>query len=539
MPLWQLAASERAPARLTVLAALLGSAVLANASLEDGLGLPPPGAPPQPPRAEREPPVRARLARIDPSTLLQLALLQNSDVLYARLQADVAAQGYAAETGLYQPTGYASARRDGRSRPRTVEERITAALGGIARLEELGKAAEAGVRMRAPSGAEVSLGLRSTKRESNVIGSAPFAQGNSESSGAFVLTLKQPLLRGMGRQVNETDLRVAEVEREIGIWQLRQQVLRVGSDTLSAYWQLQRAVQAQGLRQQALENARALVEDTRARITGGRLPVAAQDEAGATLAARQAELARGAVAVAEAEARVRQLLDLPPDDGGWTMAPPSPAPVAAPPAADFSQRVAAALDAWPPLRIAQLRRTQALDRLKLAQDRQRPGLDLQFSYSTNSLTPSGIDAASQALKGKNPDWSIGMSMELPLGEDRRAQAQARAQLLRVEQSELEMRTVRQALASDLVSRAQQLDATLRERAQVDQDVRARQALYDADELQFRNGSAPLNRLLRRQADVLEAQLRLVDAHARMELARVALQLTDGTLLKAHEVRFEN
>lgn len=521
-------------ARLTVLVALLGGACLMTASADDGQ--PPPS---QPLRVDAEAPQRARLARIDPSTLLQLALLQNSDVQYARLQAEVAAQGYEAETGLYQPVGYASLRRDGRSRPRTVEERLTAALGGIARLEELGKAAEAGVRMRAPTGAEGSLSLRSNKRESNVIGSAPFARGDSESAGAFVLTLKQPLLRGMGRQITETDLRVAEVEREIGVWQLRQQLLRVGNDALNAYWQLQRAVQAQGLRQQALDNARALVDDTRVRIAGGRLPVAAQDEAEATLAARLAELARGAIAVAEAEARVRQLLDLPPDDGGWPMAPPAAPPAIVAPAAEFAQRVAAAQEAWPPLRIAQLRRTQALDRLQLARDRQRPGLDLQLSYSTNSLTPSGFDAAAQALKGRNPDWSIGMTLELPLGEDRRAQAQARAQQLRLEQSDLEIRTVRQALASDLVSRAQQLDAALREREQVAQDVKARQGLLEADELQFRNGSAPLSRLLRRQADLLEAQLRLVDAHARMELARVALQLTDGTLLKAHEVRIES
>jgi outer membrane protein TolC len=532
------ARNELRAVRLILCAALAAAASAASgqdpAAQDAPTGTPPKVEDPAPAPALP----RTRPVELAPATLLQLAILQNSDIGFARLQAGVAAQGFEAETGLYQPIGYATVRRDGRSRPRTVEERLTAALGGIPRLEELGKSAEAGVRVRAPTGAEASLSLRSVKRNSNVIGSAPFAQGDAESAGAFVLSVKQPLMRGAGRGVTETDLRVADAEREIGAWQLRQQMLRVGSDALGAYWQLQRAVQAQALRRESLDNARALMEDTRARIAGGRLPAAAMDEADATLAAREAELSRGALAVAEAEARVRVLLDLPPDDGGWRLAAAAPAP-ASTVSGDLQARLNTAMAAWPPLRIAQLRRAQALDRLKLAQDRLRPNLELQLSYSTNSLTPNGVEAASQALKGRNPDWSMGLMMEMPIGEDRRSQAQARAQQLRLEQSDIEIRAVTQALGSDLVNRAQQLESSQKEVAQVERDLEARRGLMAADELQHRAGSAPLNRLLRRQADVLEAQLRLIDATARLELARIAMQLTEGTLLQAYNVRIED
>ena len=79
--------------------------------------------------------------RIDPVTVLQLALAHNADLQFARLQAGIAAEGYNAETGLYQPVGYASLRREGRSRPRTVEERLTAHLLRIeAKLDARGPA---------------------------------------------------------------------------------------------------------------------------------------------------------------------------------------------------------------------------------------------------------------------------------------------------------------------------------------------------------------------------------------------------------------
>jgi outer membrane protein TolC len=498
-----------------------------------------------PPRVEApySPGARVRPAALDARTLLQLALLQNADVLYARLQARIADEGLLAETGLYDPIFYASLRRDGRSRQRTVEERLTAALGGITRLEELGRSGELGMRLRAPTGGEASVALRSGQRRSNIIGSAPFAQGDAESAGALVLTLRQPLMRGLGRDVTETDLRVADAERDVGRWQFRQQVLRVGSDALSAYWQLERAQTSQALRVQAQANAQALRDDVRVRIGGGRLPPAALDEADAALATREAELARGAQALADAQTRVRQLLDLPPDDQTWGLAPPGSAPALPPldrPATALaSDRLPSALAAWPALRIAQLRRTQADLRLTLAADRNRPALDVQASYSNNSLTYGPIDAASKALQGRNPDWSIGLSLELPFGGDKRASAQQRAQALRREQADLEIHSVRQSLANDLLNRVIQLASLRDEQRQLHQDLEARKGLLQADETQFAVGSAPLNRVLRRQSDLLEAQLRVTDIDARLALAQVALQLVDGSLLSAYDVRIED
>lgn len=487
-----------------------------------------------PPKAPAQRPVR-----LDAKTLAQLALAQNAEVLYARLQSRVSEQAAEAETGLYMPVAYANLRREGRNRQRTVEERLTAALGGITRLDEQVLGGETGVRVKAPTGAEVALAWRSTQRRSNVIGSASFAQGDSESVGALVLSMRQPLLRGAGRDVVETDLRVARVEREIGVWQFRQQALRIGSDALSTYWQLWRARATQALRRDALDNARETVDDVRTRVDGGRLAPGALDEAQAVLSARRAELARGQQALFEAEAKVRVLLDLPPQDGGWALAEPSlDTPPPSTQLAALAERLPDVEAAWPPLRMAQLKREQADARLRLAYSKKLPALDVQASYSSNSLTYGPLDAAQKATQGRNPDWTIGVAVEVPIGGDRRAQAEYRAQQLRVEQSALEVHSVRQALASDYFNRAAQLAELDGELTQLREELAARQQLEASVREQFASGAAPRNRLLRLQADVLDARMRLIDGSSRWALARVALQLVDGSLLSANDVRID-
>lgn len=482
-------------------------------------------------------PASQRPVRLDAKTLAQLALEQNAEVLYARLQSRVSEQAAEAETGLYMPIAYANLRREGRNRQRTVEERLTAALGGITRLNEHVLAGEAGVRVKAPTGAEVALAWRSNQRRSNVIASASFATGDSEATGALVLSLRQPLLRGAGRDVVETDLRVARYERDIGGWQFRQQVLRIGSEALSAYWQLWRARSTQALRRAALDNAQETAEDVKSRVDGGRLPPAALDEATAVLSARRAELARGQQALFDAEAKVRVLLDLPPEDAGWTLADPELEPPApARELAALAERLPDIEAAWPPLRMALLKREQADARMRLAYSKKLPALDVQASYSSNSLTYGPMDAAIKATQGRNPDWTIGVAMEVPLGGDRRAQAEYRAQQLRVEQSALEVHSVRQALASDYFNRAAQFGELGRELAQLREELTAREQLEAGVRDQFALGATPRNRLLRLQADVLDARLRYIDGASRWALARVALQLVDGSLLAAHDVQ---
>lgn len=546
-------------ARASVFAALAGStlALLPAAAQAQNWrpALPPPDtlAVPEPQPANEPRRDWPRPERLDARALLQAAVAQNAELLYARLQARIAAEGLAAEESVYQPVAYAALRREGRQRPRSAEERLTEALGGIAILDETVRAAEVGVRLKTESGADASLGLRSTERRNNVIASAPFTATDAESTSAVVLTVRQPLLRGAGKAITETDLRVAAAERDIGTWQFRQQLLRVGSDALSAYWQLQRATATQRLRDEALANAEAQGADVRDRIAGGRLAPAAQDDADALVALRRAERSRGAAAVAEAEARVRVILDLGATERGWPLAAadgarlvgaegpaaPSEAPSPVPsPAAAAAERLPAAQAAWPALRVAQLRRRQAEDRLRLAVDRTKPQLDAQLSYSSNGLEASMRDATTKAVRGGNPDWTIGLAFEMPIGEDLRAHAQRRAQSLKLEQAQLEVHSVRQALASDLYARLEALAVQRREEADAAAELASRLSALAVEDTQHRAGVAPLARLLRRQAEAIDARLRHADVAARTMLAVIALQLVDGTLLAAHGVSVE-
>lgn len=473
-------------------------------------------------------PMQAGESVLDPRRFLQLVVARNAEIAYAQLQADIAARGLDAESTVYQITSYGGIRHEQRERQRTVEEQLSTLLARVNVLDENVNTLESGVKWRTPSGADMSLSVRHVDRRNNLIATT---NGRTlESNASMVLTLRQPLLKGAGRDAVETDLRIAELEFDIGRWQYRQQLMKMGGDALGAYWQLQRAYLAHPIRLKLLDNARDALRDVREREASGRVPPTAESETMVVVSARESDVFKSLQTIAEAEARVRVLLDLPPTDGKWALFDDWSVVRGIDTRTSPDARLASALDAWPAYRVARLRVEQGEYRMRFAKNQTLPQLDVQASYGTNGLAYGQRDAISIASRDRYPDWYVGIGFEVPIGSVTRASAQYEGQALKLRQAELESQNVRNSLMNDLFSRAEAYRLTLQDVDQLNADLGSRTELLTADRNAFRDNLAPRARLLRREADVLESRLRLLEGEARLHTARTLLSISEGSLL---------
>lgn len=469
---------------------------------------------------------------LTPRRFIQLVVDRNAEIAYARLQARIADRGLAAEASLYQPTAFGSVRHESRRRQRTAEEQLSSLAARTSVLDEMVNTAEAGLRMRASTGAEISTSLQRSLRRNNLIEALYNDGSDREATAQLVVTVRQPLLKGRGTDAVEADLRVAELEREVGYWTFRQQLLKMGSEALSAYWQLQRAYRSHPLRQRLLDNAREALADARERAAAGRVAVTVEDEARALLSMRESELLRSSQAIVEAEARIRTLLDLPPEDGAWALPALAPVPGDEAAAAGAWER---RLDQWPPFQIASLRVRQNQHRLDFARNQAQPQLDLQANWGSHGLGRNPHSAMNPVPHNRYPDWYVGLYYEQPLGGTTRPEAQYQGQQLKLEQAELEARNARIGFANDWRSRADALQLARRDVEQLRADLDSRARLLRADESGLRDQLVPRARVLRREAETLESELRLVEGEARLWTALTLFQQSEGLLLTAYGV----
>jgi outer membrane protein TolC len=470
-------------------------------------------------------------APLTPRSLAQALTVRNLELAYGRDSVAIGASLAAAEAALYEPILFASAKRTSIERQRTTEEKSSNIfVQQDNQLDEDGRTIEAGVRQRLPLGGELSVSARQAQRSSNVLAkTAPPV--TLEINSAFVLSFKQPLLRGAGVGITETDKRVSEIESLVAQWQYLQQLHKVLAEGLSLFWQAEVASQATRWREQLLAGTESLVQDARVRVEAGKLAPRANLELARVLLAREADLGRAVQTRDELKLRLLCSLDLeatelPGLQLDGQSAPPNVA----------TSTVDAALAQWSPYQVAMLRKRQGELRLAFASNQRRPAVDLVMSYTQSGLANASRRASLRIVKdGDYPEWFVGLNIELGAFGNRKAESQMVAQARRVEQSDTEISAIRQAFLNDRQAKLMARDQLLRETALTQQEVQTRQALLDDERQRFNAGLGLLGNLLQAEQDLLESRIRAADAQGRLETARLALLLADGTLLSAYGI----
>lgn len=469
--------------------------------------------------------------RLTPTELAQMLALRSLELAYGRESVEVAALLAEAERALYEPVLFVSARVGDTLRQRTVDE-LTSSFTSASEslLNEESKSLEIGVRQRVPSGGEVALSARQSRRSNNVL---ERANTKLEVNSGLVLTFKQPLMRGRGKHITETDRRVAELEAVVTQWQFRQQLQKVTAEGLSLFWQAHVASEAVRLRHALQRSAEAMLADAEERLAAGRLAPRMVNEARRLLLQRQSETLRAQQGRDELLLRLLSSVDLPHQRLSDLQLVAQPAP-ALPGAPAVDERLA--LTQWAPYRIAGLRQMQGEVRLAFALNQQRPAVDLVLSHTQSGLGNRLGDASwSIARSGVFPEWFVGINAELGAYGNGRARAQAQAQAMRVQQSETEQRAIEQTFLNDLQAKREALRALELERQLVQNDLAARAQFLEQEKQRVALGVTALFSQIQAEQDLLEAQIRLADVSGRGETARLALMLAEGNLLEAHDV----
>jgi outer membrane protein TolC len=477
---------------------------------------------------------------LDPALLLQLVIERNAQILMARMQARASGLVAEGERAIYDPVLYSTLRREGRARQRTGDEFITT-LNAPAQSELLDEdinTLESGVRQRAATGAELSMSVRLNRRRNNLV---PTTATHPEQRQALVVTVRQPLMKGLGRQVVETDMEVARLDGEIALLDYRQQLERISAEALTAYWQLQRAQDVLTVLARSRDTSRSLLRDIESRVEVGRVAPIGAVEARGSLMLREAEIARTEQSLRDAEARLKGLLRA----TGEERRPDALKIVALMPARKFEYQpdmsivaVERAVDRWPAVRIAALRRDQSVIRLNFADNQRRPTLDLQASYSTSGLAYEFGRAWEFARTSRFPDWFVGVNFEVPLVGNRKATALYEAQALRLRQNEEELNGIRAGIAIDLRSRLDQLISSRDEIGRYAAEVDLRRQLVDLEQRQLSLGIARVGQVLQREADFVESSLRMIESESRAALLLTGIMLADGSLLPRHAIEVE-
>jgi outer membrane protein TolC len=423
---------------------------------------------------------------------------------------------------------------------------------------------ESGVRQKTTIGSEWSASYAFARNWDDLVGRTLATRYEP----MLIFQLKQPLLRDAWGDVNLAGVNIAKLQYEVALIGFRDKAESISADLITAYWHLVQARRnveiQQELVQQTLQTlhkvdsrreidatdvqlmqARAYVKVREADLLDARKLVKdAQDALARLLADPQvntaSELTIVPVTAPEAGLELPELAQAAEGSPTRSMALGKGAQVRGFALADPNpdKALATAMRYNPAVVEARIRIKIAEINVQVAENQQLPRVDLVGSTRAQGLAATGPEAHNQVWDGQYVSYSVGLSIEIPLG-NRAQQAELMRRQLEQRKAVSVLHSAADQVAIQVKEKARKAHTTLQQISVHEEAAQAAQSQLKALEESepVREKLTPEFLLVKLQAQETYAQARRAHINALIEfhIAVAELARTTGTVLKLHRV----
>ncbi|MGD1146317.1 MAG: TolC family protein [Thermoanaerobaculaceae bacterium] len=475
--------------------------------------------------------------RLSLQDAVALALAHNINLEVSRLGLASSREGLLGSTGIFDPVLSSSLSGSYSESPSTNS--LTGAEVGIQR----GREFDLSLGALVPTGGTYSIGWTNTRSFTN----SSFYFLNPTYSSGLLASLKQPLLKGFGTDVNRAAIEVARRNKDISQVGFEEVVISTAQSVESAYWNLVYTIDYLRAKQHSLMLAQDLLEQTRTRVRIGTLAPIDIVQPEAAVAAREVDIIQAENAIGNAGDVLKGLIGFENPEDWKSRIVPTDALEATTEDVDLDKAIAAALEKRPELRQRQLELEIREVNLLVARNAVKPELDLSLNYGfsgvggdTTGVDPlngqvipfvSGgwSDPLSQIYHRDYSQWAAMVSVSYPLGNH-----QAKAQLAQRRFDETTARQnialQRQAVIQDVRTAVRGLEASAKGIAAAVKSRELAERNLDAEQKKFANGMSTNFEVVKVQDDLAAAQAAELQARVLYRQAVAAYRVASGVLL---------
>jgi outer membrane protein len=363
----------------------------------------------------------------------------------------------------------------------------------------------------------------------------------------------QHLLKGFGRRANAVFIRIANNNQKVADSVFRQQVITTIAAVLNAYYTLLADRDQVRVAQSAIDYSQRLVDDDRKQVQIGTMAPLDVVQAESTLATDEQNLIVAKTTYLQQQEVLKTLISkqVSPELGSVeieaTDSLPEPKSNDIP---SLQQAISEAIKNRPEIQQDELNLRNQNYTIQSNRNTLLPTLDAFATYQSNglagipyaTLVPAGSgglgDSLGQIFSGKYPSYSVGLSLQIPIGN--RVQ-QANAAQAVVELHEMQTSIQRQKNQIEQQVRNAEIAVT-QAKAQIDAALKARdygQQALDAEIKKLHLGVSTTLNVIQLQQQFVLAEGNLAKARQAYAAAMVQFNQATGTTLDAHNIVLTN
>jgi HAE1 family hydrophobic/amphiphilic exporter-1 len=485
--------------------------------------------------------------------VIERVLANDPDLAVARINLEQAGYSITAAKGAYDPVAGLSAYRSRAVTP------VASIIGGTSSGRLTTKEWNVAPTLSGVSRTGGSYNLSFVN--SRVQNDSTFNTLNPQFPSSLVLSLTQPLWRGLRFDENRHRIDVSRKTWQLTDAQLRQRITDVVTQAIQAYWELDSAYNAVGVQAEAVTLAEGQFASNRRQAEQGILApvdvVAAQTQV--SIFQQNLLLAQQALTLAENNLKALMLRTRQDLMWGAALIPETPVdPNAEVPT--YKEAIQLAETGRPEIAESVLAlNINQLD-VKLARENTRPRIDafanltsaglagtpVPFNNPFGSLFPGSIGTvpptltggASQSLSNITsfnfPSVQVGVTLSFPI-RNRTALAQQATAIAEGRKIEAQQRQVNTMVETDVRNGLQAVNATRARLQAAGIASRSAEEQYNSEQRQFQAGTSSVFLVLQRQTEFINARNREVRARADFAESLAALDRATARTIQAHGI----
>jgi outer membrane protein len=448
------------------------------------------------------------------------AIENNPDLAVVRLGTDVEAARVSQADSAYRPVFSTVFGRSSVMSPSSSFDQVEG-------IETTDLFATTGLRQRLRTGGGTwTLGWDASRTASDSL----INSFNPTLRSGLLVAISQPLLRD--RKIDAVRVQNVIVKRNLKSSELRalQASVQTVAAVKQAYWTLKAAQANVTVQQRSLELAEDLVRQNQARVNVGQSPPLDLVQAQAEVATRRENLIRADAIARDAEDRLRRLMMDPSDASFWNVRlSPVDEPVSDNTPPDQAKAVESALRERYDLSLLRQDLENADTNVEFFTNQKLPDVRLEASYRgggvggtqlvrtgpfpgtvTGSVDTGFGDVLGQVFGRDFPTWSLGVTVNYPIGRSFEEAGLARAEIERKQSShriaslQLQIAETVRSAARDVQSTRERVDAARAGENLAQQRLTVENRRFDA-------GFSTTFLVTQAQRDLLQAQVNLLQA----------------------------
>lgn len=383
-----------------------------------------------------------RVAPVSLKHAVRSATAKNLQVQFARIAPAITESQVAAAEAAFDWTVFSNVNYNNLDSPR-----VATGFGGSATSNRVDQSqsvgTQVGVRRPLVSGGRLTIQHDYSYTDNSTPGLT--SDPNPANQVAFTLQWDQPLLKGFGSDVTQSEIRLARNAERRDVQQLKRELIRTVTETERNYWQLVQAHRDVQILRRLLERGERVRDQLkqRERIDANQAQIA---DAIARVEGRKADLARAQTQLKIVSDRLKILIN----DPEWPIGSdivlvPSDDAIDAPIKFSLLDSLRSAIQQRPEVQQAILSIDDTSIRQTVARNSRLPDLNVRLQARFADMDDNTAQAYGSIFGREFVDYVVALAFEMPIG-NRRAEAEYRRRRLERMQSVISYRnTIQQTL----------------------------------------------------------------------------------------------